>query len=515
MALTVTFDGSNFTLAENADDLNWNDRGGGGASNQDLDYPLEGTECRGRKIGTTRLGMSFSRASIDLSTAGEHIGFWFFGGPRAQMETKANAAISVRLGGAPDPDTAPWSEWDVHGSDTIPATNKYVRVWFDVDRGSPDAFSGTFNANDVESMGGVFIALATPAGNFNTYFIDRIDRMQGSGGLTGTGTAGVFEDFLAFDADTSTNRQGVVERIPGGLQINARVTVGTSASAVLNDSDLTLIFDDQQFCETAFMGLTFDLQNASTDIDLTDSKITSAGSVNIGDLIVSGTSGALDFARVTLDNLRQITLTSACSLVGGIISNSAVLTHGGATIDGVTIGSATTADGVAFITTADPTNIKNCLFSFSDGHAIELTATGTFTFTGNKFSGYGTGNDAAIFNDSGGLITINVAGGGDTPTIRNGAGASTVVNNDTTITLTTLQNNTEVTVYDSGTGAEIAHVENVTGNQFQFTDVASNVIDIFIHHIGFYRADILGFTVPSAATSIPIQQTSDPNYVNP
>ena len=31
--------------------------------------------------------------------------------------------------------------------------------------------------------------------------------------------------------------------------------------------------------------------------------------------------------------------------------------------------------------------------------------------------------DAAIYNNSGGAITLNISGGGDTPTVRNGASA--------------------------------------------------------------------------------------------
>lgn len=45
---------------------------------------------------------------------------------------------------------------------------------------------------------------------------------------------------------------------------------------------------------------------------------------------------------------------------------------------------------------------------------------------------------AVVFNDTGGLVTINVSGGGDTPTIRNGIGASVVINNSVDITITVL-----------------------------------------------------------------------------
>lgn len=393
MALTVTFDGSNFTLAEAADDANWADRGGGTGSAQDLDSPLEGAGCRGRKVDNTTLGFAFQRTTIDLSAAGEHLAFWQYCGTRNVLDTKANGGMRVRLGGGADPDTSPWAEWNVNGDDTVPPTNKWMRVWFDVDRGSPDALAGTFLTSDVESFGGNFTASAAITGNVKNFFMDRIDRMQGSGGLTGTGTGGIFEDFLAFDVDISTNRVGVVERIPGGIQLNARLTIGTSSSAVLNDSALNIIFDDQQFCESDFMGLTFDLQNVSTDIDLADIKISSAGSVNIGDILVTGTSGDLDFIRMTIANLRFITLTSVCTVSFSQISAVAVITQSGARIEANTLSAQTTADTAAdraLIASNDLADIVDNSFDLTDthGHAIEGTQTGAIALVGNKYTGY-------------------------------------------------------------------------------------------------------------------------------
>lgn len=42
---------------------------------------------------------------------------------------------------------------------------------------------------------------------------------------------------------------------------------------------------------------------------------------------------------------------------------------------------------------------------------------------------------AAIFNDSGGAVTLNISGGVASPTVRNGASASTTVNNNVDITI--------------------------------------------------------------------------------
>jgi hypothetical protein len=188
-------------------------------------------------------------------------------------------------------------------------------------------------------------------------------------------------------------------------------------------------------------------------------------------------------------------------------------------MDGCTFVGTTDANGAILWDAAGNSDNQDNLSFISDGsgHAIYITAAGTYNIDGYEFSGYaaqgGTAADRAIYNNSGGAVTINVSNGA-APSYRDGAGASTTIVANVTTTLTGLVNNTEVTVYDTGTGAEIAHVEDVTGNQFSFADTAGNDVYIYIHHIAYYRADILDFVIPSVASSIPVQQTADPNYVN-
>ena len=74
------------------------------------------------------------------------------------------------------------------------------------------------------------------------------------------------------------------------------------------------------------------------------------------------------------------------------------------------------------------------------GNAIELgtNVPTTLGLSGVTFVGYGanTTADAAIYNNSGKTVTINVSGGGSTPTYINGVGATTIVNNNVTLTVT-------------------------------------------------------------------------------
>lgn len=70
------------------------------------------------------------------------------------------------------------------------------------------------------------------------------------------------------------------------------------------------------------------------------------------------------------------------------------------------------------------------------GHAIVITATGTYTFDTFTYDEFGADdtNTAAVRNESGGAVTIAVSGG-DTPTVQNGSGASTTVTNAVTVSI--------------------------------------------------------------------------------
>jgi hypothetical protein len=135
----------------------------------------------------------------------------------------------------------------------------------------------------------------------------------------------------------------------------------------------------------------------------------------------------LDFTGNTVQGA-TVTLRSTVTLTGvKFISCPTFTQNNAALVTCIFQATKITADNIADIT--------SCQFiSGGSGHGIEITTPGTYTFTGNTFSGFGADGttDAAIYNNSGGAVTINVVSGG-TPTVRNGAGASTTVNNNVTV----------------------------------------------------------------------------------
>ena len=109
------------------------------------------------------------------------------------------------------------------------------------------------------------------------------------------------------------------------------------------------------------------------------------------------------------------------------------------------------------------------------------------------------------------------------PTVRNSAGSTTLISADVAVTLTGMKDNTEVRVFDNSTSnpqVELAGVENATdgttdNRSFTFSLSAATIVDIVIVNVTYENQRIDAYTVPSSATSIPIQQRFDRNYNNP
>jgi len=177
----------------------------------------------------------------------------------------------------------------------------------------------------------------------------------------------------------------------------------------------------------------------------------------------SSTSATYDFSGLSIIGAGQIVLNKAITLSQLTINNYQSLDVSNLTLNNssilnppnsnnsITVNSSTTFNSCQFnvttlsagnylLSTATPNKFSNCYFtgSTSSGHAIRITAAGTYSFSGNIFSGFGNDEttSAAIFNDSGGLVTLNITGGGNTPTVRNGTGASTVIANAVTLSVT-------------------------------------------------------------------------------
>lgn len=404
--------------------------GGGQGATTNTDIIIEGAQSGGRRAdNVTDFGFGAQFTAADLSAAGEHIRAWLFVTQWPSV-TQVQARVSS---GADDDHDLP--------SSFFPKLGGFLPVWVDVSR-APEV-GGSANEASISEIG-ILLDIGDVGGNAQNLILDEI--MHGTSGYRWDGTGGDFDDFRTFE---DTNNEGVFITIFGADFLFARLEIGSATATGFVQDGFNIICPDQPLVATDWMGFDFDLQTASTDIDLSNGTIQSsdvAGATNRFDIIVTGTNGALDFVNVNLLGARTIDLTSGVTIDGGILQ-TLNLTQNAATIQNCTI-RGDTASQVAVVDDATFADLDNVRWvQAGSGHAIEITQTGTYTFDAQFFEGYGGtpgsnlvassgANDAAILNSSGGAVTINVINGGDTPSVRNTASSTTTVNNTVTVRVT-------------------------------------------------------------------------------
>lgn len=257
-----------------------------------------------------------------------------------------------------------------------------------------------------------------------------------------------------------------------------------------------------------------------------NSAATSAATWNFSGLTIVNANvtlrNVMTFDSISFNNCRTLVASSCtitnCNIQLVATTANSLTVNASTSISSCEFNTTSISAGVAMTQTATPQVFTSNTFtgSASSGHAIEITTPGTYSFSGNVFTGYGANGttSAAIYNNSGGSVTLNISGGGSVPTVRNGAGASTTVNAAANLTLTGLKSDSEVRAYvgtDPATATEIAGTES-SGTSFNFSQsVAGQAGYIQIFHVE-YQPVFLSITYSGSDQTIPIQQITDRQY---
>jgi len=251
-------------------------------------------------------------------------------------------------------------------------------------------------------------------------------------------------------------------------------------------------------------GLHADASTSAT-YDFTRLSVIGAGAITLNKAITIDRLVINDYVTADVSNA---TLTN-CTIALPPAANDSLTTNGSTSLTGCTIDVSTVASGNRWCSVADPSIFENCSFTGGGGHAIRITTPGTYSFSGNSFTGFGAnGTDgAAIFNDSGGAVTINVSGG-TTPTYKNGTSASTTINNSATLLIeaNTSLVGAEVRIYDyndppSGFGDELSGAESHNAATYSYAGAVGNVIWVQIMKTG-YEEFGQEYTIPSGGGTL-------------
>jgi hypothetical protein len=499
--------------------------GGGAGASVSTDVVKQGSQSAGRKANSTgRYGFAATVTGVDFTVAGRLYWAWWniLYSPNL-LDTRANGGVRMLLGTG---GVTNYNEYYVGGNDFGPdgrpvVAGKWYRSVIDVNNVAASATGGSgATLTNIDRIGITVNYTSTPSGNLLHFYIDGAQYGSGFQFTGGTGGDPVAMTDVSTYTENSSRAWGISQFEKGAYFCNGTIIPGSGATTTtFTDTDQAIFFEQQNYYDgvTASSVLNDNSQTIAPAGSGSTNSITNTVIKASGDdkpaLDFSDTNITLTFSGNSVSGAEFATFASGQTVSNNVFNLCGLVTHGGATISGCTFRDSTSS---ASVLSSNTSTITNSTFE-SDGsnHAIEISATGTFSLTGHTFTNYAatdgsTGNEV-IYNDSGGSVTLNASGVTGTISVRNGSGASTTVVNSVTLDVhvqdvsTNNIQNAQVAVYDSSDDSELVNeLTNASGNIVQ-ASIGSNT-DIYVR----VRKSTTGSTryVPVETTATLSQNTS-------
>lgn len=510
----------------------WTALGGGpsGLNAPETDYFNQGSNCISKNAwaGANR-GMIYdtsTTATLSIPT-GDALWMWIthLTPNSLEVEDGTPGGLQVLMGSS----TSAYKYWNIRGSDTIRDGAPWICATVDPTITGSGAVGSPTNHSFVGGMANLPTTGPSKGSPFGIDAIRYGRKFSITGGDISSGSQTTFASASLYN-DNITRKYGQFQSIDGGYLMQGLLEIGTSVATQFKDSDRAILINRNQHVTASFNAI--EINNTATIVSMSNCTITSLNTISRGDFIFNDAAQA-EIRNCVFTGMGRFDMLTNTNVYDSTFRRCGTVWSDYAYFDGCTFEETYNYPYVfphiqssyrsPSIICENPEDIINCTFTLSGslGHAIELVSPGTFILDGNTFNNYGANDTSgsAIFNNSSGSITLNVVNG-TAPTVRNGIGASTTVNNNVAITVTGLKEETEVRIIQNGTNTELAGIEEATdgttnNRSFTFALAAGLVIDIIIHNLAYQYLRIDAYTIPTATTSIPIQQTIDRNYLNP
>ena len=355
--------------------------------------------------------------------------------------------------------------------------NVPITAFISIDNATPLETAGSFNASDVVQVAYLWHKITNNASAIamrvkNLITLDRVTYVDGSLEAPATptfarqvlGGNGTFGIASIQGAGQAILRQAI--RLGDGTRNIFYDATATSQELPLNSDKIWQV-------PTLANGARFRLNaTANSTINLTSCIISSESLQKFIIEATSSTAATYNFAGLSLigyqvENDTTVTINSTTFSKCVIQSNAGGLLNSN-------IGSQ-----AAPVLSSDPAKLIGNDFianSLTPTYGIELNTVGTYNFNGNTFSGYGANasSSAFIFNNSGGLITLNLNPSDQTPTVTNGVGASTVLASTPVNISATVLADSRVQIFNVTTSTEIENInEPTTSYAFSVTSQAT------------------------------------------
>ena len=320
-------------------------------------------------------------------------------------------------------------------------------------------------------------------------------------------------NWFALVDSASANKWNLIDPIAWWLQFQWLMSLGLTATAVdFRDANVNINIINTINVTSNFNRI--EVHNATSNIEWTAISISALGTVSKWKFEVIDNATILK-TSCTFTDMDSFIYKSNTTIDTSIFRRCGLITQWGATITDSTIDDAV---WLVWILSDNPSLISNTDFN-SDwtGHWIEITTPWTYTFTWNTFTDYAwadwsTGNEA-IYNNSWWAVIINISGW-DTPTIRNGAGATTTVNNATVLTLIDLPNGIEVRIKQWS--HTLQHTQDVIWNEvvYSYNYTWDEKVKVSFVWAWVIQSKTIVLILSNVNLTIPVTFDNDPSYIS-
>lgn len=338
----------------------------------------------------------------------------------------------------------------------------------------------------------------------------------------------------AYDA-VSTRMWGICQPTDTGAALQGYIYWGTAAAQVYSrDSNRAIVILDTEWTDTDFTQIIF--AHASNDILWDNVGLLALGTNNRGIIDVTA-NGTVVWTNSTYQGIDTTTLLSGSTFDGSkwigcneVDGSAASLLNCKILVPTV----AANSHGLLWDTATSPDGkLDGMEFSMgaADHHAITFGTTigdgDDITLRGINFIDFGStddSNDSTVeFLATSGALTLTLIDctvGGAAATsgnfsIDDGAGITVTLSiPEIVLTLTGLPSNTEVTIVNASTRAELHHTENSSGDETYEYSSGGTVVDVLMHHVNYdpHIGQLLDYTLPSVSTSLPVSLVLDNTY---
>jgi hypothetical protein len=495
---------------------------GGGASGlgAGIDFAIQGTNAIDKQVSNNLKGMVYDTGSTVTLGADEHILIWMICSTPGLTSAQSIGGLRITVGTA----TNAYNEWYVNGNDTLPAggmQNYAVHTSSTADNtvGSPGANPQVFGgqADVTQTAKGVNFALDAMRYGTGFYLTE------------GDATTPITFESASVENDLNANRYGIFTAIEGGFGQKGRFVVGQDSNfnttqSYFTDSNKNVVFIDTPFSLPDFTQIIVD--HPDTFFDLRAISFTAEGTNNPGQLVFNNSSTTGSLVNCQFNNTGKAFFKENVQVTGSSFNSTDTIFQSGSTLFDSSF--RTTTGVSSSVLVDDPSKLSFNSFD-NDGskHGIEVIVTGSYVFEANIFSNFDSGsnaNEALYFNPTGGAgdLTLQVIGGGTSVEFRNASSGTVTIENNASITVTGLQDNTEVRIFDSATTGpqtELAGIEDAIdgtpGNRsFTFSLPVGTTVDIVLISVQYENERLDDFTL-SVSQDLPFEQTFDRNYENP